>query len=329
MNMFKTKTLLASAVFGLAISAGPAQADLFATSKLVIDNFLVLGSDGNVLDYDTDFTSLSFTNSADMDGSLTGTAGFNYSEPNSTGDIDFPDGGVNCLSTTGDCNPIAPDNSFPFMTGPQGTDFVAADQKLVGTPILNLPGFTQLGVDANQAAYGNLSTTVAEGSANVNNALESNWTFSLAQATGMTFTGDITTYLEAFASAGELAPGKASASTTFEITITNLQTGQIVFDSNNIAAFDLLNETTSTNANDFPVDIQTCGNLAGLPGGCGTELFVPGFAVTTDPLLADTLYQLSIRSNANIDIARVVPEPAMLGTLGLGLLGMFLSRRRG
>lgn len=328
MNKIKTRTLLATAMLGLAVSAGPVQADLFATAKLTIDNFVVLGSDGNVLDRTADFTSLSFTNSADYDGSLTGTAGFGLSIPNNQADIDFP---AACLSTTGDCNPILPENSFPFLTGPQGTDFVAADQQLAGSPIDNLPGFDPVaGVSANQAAYANLSATVAEGSANANNGLESNWTFSLAQPTGMTFVGDITTYLEAFASAGELAPGKASASTTFAISITNLQTGLIVFDSNNLAAFDLLNETTSANANNFPVDIQTCGNLAGLFGGCGTELTVSPFSVTTVALDAGTLYQLSIRGNANVDIARVaVPEPGILALLGMGMLGMFLSRRRG
>ena len=318
MNL-KSKALMAGAVGALmSLTAVPSHADMFAISKLTVFNFVILGSDGAPLDANTDFGELNFTSSADMEGSLTGTAGFGFNEPNGD-DIDFPS---SCLSTTGDCNPL-PENTFPYLSAPQFQDYVAADHLQVGSPIDNLAGFDPVaGADVGQEAVGSLSTTAAAGSANVNNGLEANWTFTLEQATGITFAGDFATYLEAFASAGELNPGKASAATTFEISITDLVSGLVVYNFKP----DLLNQTTSANAGGFGSDIRTCGAIAAITAGCGNGEVAGGFGDTTGLLLADNLYQLSLRSNANIDIARVVPAPGTLALLGLGLLG--LSRRR-
>ncbi len=338
---FTTTTLLASAMLGLSV-AGSVQADLFATSVITLDELLFNKSDGSTLDFDTDFVdgTVTFTSSADMDGVLTGTGGYSFAEPNG-GDIDFP---ASCLSTTGDC-PVIAENTIPplILSGPQGTDFVTSDQYQADAPIANLANEVDfpdgsvdfgLGADVVQVAYANLSTTTAEGSANVNNGFEANWEFSLVGADVISIEAGIVTYLEAFASAGEVFPGKASAGTEFVITITDVggaDGGGVIFDSSTLAAFDLLNETTSANANDFPFDIQTCGNLfdiAGAGTGCGNALSV-AFSIDTPLLSAENLYQLSIRSNANVDIARVmVPEPSILALLGLGFLGMFLSRRR-
>ncbi|GAB5450562.1 MAG: hypothetical protein Hals2KO_08900 [Halioglobus sp.] len=325
LNQFKRTAIagVATATLGMTL-ATPAQADLFAYAKLLLEDFTILGSDGELLDAGPggDFSFLSFTSSGDMNGDLTGTGGFSFSVPSTGGDIDFPS---SCLSVTGDCNPLA-ENALPFLTGAQGADYVAADQIQVGSPILGLGLASPANVGA--LAVGSLSTTSGAGSANANNGLEASWQFSLTQDTGITFEGDISVYLEAFASAGELSPGKASAATEFGITITNLTTGEVVFNSADELGGDVPSQTTAADAGGFPVDITTCGGLAALTGGsCGTELNT-SFSFTTVALEAGTLYQLSARNNVNIDIAREAPVPGVLALMGAGLLGIFAFGRR-
>lgn len=314
MYTFKTKTLAACAILGLA-SAGPSQADIFAASYLDITNFLIKDSGGNTLDYNNDFNSLSFTSSTDMDGSLSGAGSYSYSTPNATGGEDFA---ADCVGSG--CNVLA-ENTFPLITGAQGATYVTSDQREVGSPITNLPNFTQLGADVSQAAYASIATGDAgSGSSNVNNGLEAIWTFSLAQGGGISFDGDFRTYLEAFVGAGEIFPGKASGSTSFSITINDVDGGSgggTIFS----VAPTALNQSVSANANGFGFDLQLCGVFT-----CGTELN-SSFSFLTGPLVADNLYQLSIRSNANVDIARV-PEPGFLGIMGMGLLGGFSWMRR-
>lgn len=314
MYTFKTKTLAACAILGLA-SAGPSMADISATSYLDITNFLIKDSGGNTLDFNNDFSSLSFTSSTDMDGSLTGAGSYSYSTPNATAGEDFA---ADCLGSG--CNVIA-ENTFPLITGAQGTTYVTSDQREVGSPITNLPNFTQVGADVSQGAYGSIATGDAgAGTSNVNNGLEAIWTFSLAQAGGISFDGDFRTYLEAFVGAGEVFPGKASASTSFSITINDVggaNGGGVIFNVTPTA----LNQSVSANANGFGFDLQLCGIFT-----CGTEAN-SSFSFATGPLAAGNLYQLAIRSNANIDIARV-PEPGFLGLMGLGLLGGFSWMRR-
>lgn len=308
---------VAAASLGMTLAA-PAQADMFAYAKLVLDNFTILGSDGDPLDSVADFTQLNYTSTADMDGSLSGTPGFaNAFATSNADDIDFA---TDCLTTTGDCSPLT-ENTFPFITGPQGLDYVAADQYQSGSPIDGLLPTT--GATIGAIAVGSLSNTAATGSANANNGLQASWMFSLTQDQGITFEGDISVYLEAFSSADEVSPGSASAGTEFLVTITDVLSGEIVFDSSEEPGGDVPSQTTASNAG-FGIDLQTCGTLT-----CGVELNIP-ISLTTVELSADRIYQLSARNNVNIDINRAVevPEPGILALMGAGFLGIFAAGRR-
>jgi len=298
---YKYTAILAAA---MAIIAMPSHADVTVTAKVLIDNFIIAGSDSlTPLDASTDFSQLAVTSGASMSGVLTGTGGFSFADPNGI-NVDFPS---SCLSTTGDCNPL-PENGFPLISGAQAADYVAADQLLTGAPFNNVPGFDPVaGMSIAGQSSGSLSATAAAGSANVNNSVEASWVLVPAETGTITFSGNFAIYLEAFASAGELFPGKASAATSFSITITDLSTDTLVY----IFSPDLLNETTAANPDAFPVDLRTCGSLANVIGSCGIEL-AGFFEDRSGVLLAGTPYQLSLSTNVQMAVARAV-APGVCG----------------
>lgn len=288
---------IALALLASLCVAGTAQAGVLATALFEIENFLIKDSDGKVLDADTDFVvnTLSWTGGADEDVALDGATD-SRNDPNSTTGIDFP---AICV---GDCPQIG-DNAFPVISGAPSANYATADQVEDGAPISNVGSFATPATVGN-GAYVGIATGEQTGSANSNNALEANWIFQLANpAGGVTLEMDLRAYVEAFVSAGELSPGKASANTDFEITLTDLATGQVVFSAKPAVA----NQTVSVNANNFDVPRQLTGiHTAG-------EATAESITLTTPPLNNTSLYQLSVRQNVNADAARVEPVLASLG----------------
>jgi len=283
--------------------AGTAQAGVLATALLEIENFVIRDSDGKVLDADTDFVvnTLAWTGGADEDVALDGAVD-SRSIPNSTTGINFP---PICV---GDCPQIA-DNAFPVISGAPSANYSTADQLETGAPITNI-GSLGTPATVGNGTYVGIASGESEGTANSNNALEASWIFQLAKPEeGLTLEMDARAYVEAFVSAGELFPGKASANNNFEITLTDLATGSVVFKANPPVA----NQTVSANANDFDLDLQqTAIHTAGV-ATAGQIL------LTTPPLNNTSAYQLSMRMNVNADAARIEPPPVEV--LGCRLTG--------
>ena len=122
-------TILAASLLALAASA-PLQAGITASSFVEIENFVIRGSDGNVLNANTDFGSLTLTRSADEDVVLGGVQQI-LNDSNSTADINFP---VICEGT---CPQIGEDG-FPVISGAPVANFATADQIGVGSPFTDL-----------------------------------------------------------------------------------------------------------------------------------------------------------------------------------------------
>ncbi len=271
-------------------AASIAQAGVTATSFIEIQEFTFRGSDGAVLDAIADLNNLAWTGAADEDVFLDGATD-ERDVPNSTTGIDFP---AICV---GDC-PQVGDNTFPVISGAPAGNYATADQEESGAPITNLGAFS-FPANVGNSAYVGIATGEQEGSANSNNALEANWIFQLAQPGGVTVEGVVRVYAEAFASGDELFPGKAEAGHSFIITVTDLVTGQPVFE----AAPTVLNQAVAANANDLGFDLQLTGTHT-----AGVATVVP-ISITTPPLNNTTVYQLSVRSNANADAARIDRPP--------------------
>ena len=309
MRIDRHQLLASAAVLGLALATpGAAQADTFAQSILIINNFRLSHASGTPFAVD-EFGGPGGASNAHALSQLNGTrAGANATVPVLSGAS--PDV---ARQLVGSADPAVGENYFLQFGAPPALpgSFAYADQYLAGNP-----------VSSAAAGAGALSMTRADAALNVrgqadgSGGVTSTFGFTIAAGETLTISFDATPFTQAMLSSSSGSAASASARLAWSVSIVDMSKGLDVFSF-------------------APEQLNAQSQVGRGVAEPGTSRYDPGtltFSATTPFLDPNRTYQMTIQhatlANAMQLAGAVLPEPGSLALLGLGLLGLAALRRK-
>lgn len=300
MKLFKTVAFGLAA--GVALSAlilptEQAEARVVAYSTLQVSNFLV--TQGGAM-----ITNVQGTNTTSSSATLTGYAG--SVQGDTKGALANSDALASCTGQPGACAAIGQNNYTQYSAGNTGLHFSRADSSLVGN-ILTPPGASASSVaevQLNSPGSGNSAAGVITGA-------EFIYEFGVNQGGDLVLSFDSLFDITLF-SDEELST--ATGDTQWTITLFDITNG------GNVA------QTIAFTGTGQLADLNNSQSLFG-PGTNQTS-DSKNFELTVSGLQDDHTYRFSLTHNTKVSATKAVSEPAALGLLGLGLVGLGFGARR-